>query len=63
VLAGTYDLLLGRINNNGGGNAGGATYIDGVYLTAVPEPSTYMMVIAGLGVLTLTAIRRKRASK
>jgi len=58
VLAGTYDLLLGRINNNGGGNAGGATYIDGVYLTqVVPEPSTYALILGGIA--TLLLIRRR----
>jgi hypothetical protein len=33
VGAGTYNLLFGRINNAGGGNASSGTYIDGVYLT------------------------------
>ena len=33
VGAGTYNLLFGRINDAGGGNASSGTYIDGVYLT------------------------------
>lgn len=58
VLAGTFDLLFGRKNNNGGGNAGGATYIDGVYLTqVVPEPSTYALILGGIA--TLLLIRRR----
>jgi hypothetical protein len=58
VLAGTYELLLGRFNNNGGGNASGGTYIDGVYLTqVVPEPSTYALILGGIA--TLLLIRRR----
>jgi len=58
VVAGTYNLLFGRINNAGGGNASGGTYIDGVYLTqAVPEPSTYALVLGGIA--TMVLIRRR----
>jgi len=58
VVAGTYNLLFGRINDVGGGNASGATYIDGVYLTqAVPEPSTYALVLGGIA--TMVLIRRR----
>jgi hypothetical protein len=41
VSAGTYNLLFGRINNAGGGNASSGTYIDGVYLTQGAALPTY----------------------
>jgi hypothetical protein len=41
VGAGTYNLLFGRINNAGGGNASSGTYIDGVYLTQGAALPTY----------------------
>jgi hypothetical protein len=41
VSAGTYNLLFGRINNAGGGNASDGTYIDGVYLTQGAALPTY----------------------
>ena len=41
VSAGTYNLLFGRINNEGGGNASSGTYIDGVFLTHGAAFPTY----------------------
>ena len=41
VSAGTYNLLFGRINNEGGGNASSGTYIDGVFLTQGAAFPTY----------------------
>ena len=45
---------------SGGGTAdrrGG--YLDNVIVTAVPEPSTYMMLLAGLGLMGTIAFRRR----
>lgn len=48
-----------------GANAGSNFQIDDIsfqQITAVPEPSTYMLMAAGLGVLGVVARRRKRAA-
>lgn len=50
------DFLHGFLNNDNGGVAMGYTYLT---VTAVPEPETYAMLLAGLG-LTGWMVRRKR---
>jgi hypothetical protein len=48
-----------RPNNASGGFAGG---VDGVSITAVPEPETYAMLLAGLGLLGFIGRRRKQTA-
>lgn len=38
-----------------------AVGIDNILITAVPEPDTYAMLLAGLGILAAVALRRKTA--
>ena len=45
-----------------GGGAQSFVFYDGLTVTPVPEPETYAMLLAGLGLLTLTARRRTRAA-
>ncbi|SFE72549.1 PEP-CTERM sorting domain-containing protein [Nitrosomonas sp. Nm166] len=50
----TYSLIF----QNAGGDDVGAV-LDNVSVVAVPEPETYAMLLAGLGLLGFTALRRK----
>jgi hypothetical protein len=50
------DILHGFLNNNDSAVAFGSTYLT---VTAVPEPETYAMLLAGLG-MTGWMVRRKR---
>jgi hypothetical protein len=57
VTAGTYDFsILGTVD---GATAG--TELDHIVVTGVPEPETYAMMLAGLGLLGFMA-RRRRAN-
>lgn len=49
-----------NFNNAGGDNVG--IVLDNVSVTAVPEPETYAMLLAGLGVMGAVARRRKAQS-
>lgn len=62
VLSGfTAELAAGAYTLTVGGDAGaGASYGGNVVLTPVPEPETYAMMLAGLGVVGLVAARRRR---
>lgn len=51
------DILHGFLNNDNGGVLQGATYLT---VTAVPEPETYAMLLAGLGLTGWMVRRRKR---
>lgn len=55
-LSGT-DFLHGFVNNDNGGVLQGSTYLT---VTAVPEPETYAMLLAGLGMTGWMVRRRKR---
>ena len=39
------------------------SYLDGVSVTAVPEPASYAMLLAGLGVMATVARRRSKATQ
>jgi hypothetical protein len=55
ATAGTYEFKIAA-NNPAGGYSGG-TAVDNVVLSAVPEPSTYALVLGGIA--TLLLIRRR----
>jgi hypothetical protein len=55
ATAGTYEFKIAA-NNPAGGLSGG-TAVDNVILSAVPEPSTYALVLGGIA--TLLLIRRR----
>ncbi|WP_317205306.1 FxDxF family PEP-CTERM protein [Janthinobacterium sp.] len=58
LSAGSYFLKVeGNVIGNGGGTYGGDLTV-----SAVPEPETYAMLLAGLGLLGFAA-RRKAANK
>jgi hypothetical protein len=60
---GTLNLTTGQAVNNGavgGGFAGQIVGISALNLNAVPEPETYAMLLAGLGVLGFKVRRRKQ---
>jgi len=57
--AGSYFLLVSGITS---GTAGGA-YSGSISVTAVPEPESYAMLLAGLGVMGAIAMRRNKAKK
>lgn len=46
----------------GGGGTGGLPLGDGSHVTPIPEPSTYAMLLAGLGCIVLVARRRQMQS-
>jgi hypothetical protein len=48
-----------RFNDNNGAINGNSEWITGVAVAAVPEPETYAMFLAGLGLLGFTARKRK----
>lgn len=51
----TYAIeVMGSVGNGGSGN-----YSGNVSISAVPEPKTYAMLLAGLGLLAFTARRRR----
>ena len=56
TASGTYNLSF----QNGGGDNMGAM-LDNVSVAAVPEPETYAMMLAGLGLLGFMARRKKSA--
>ena len=55
--SGTYSLSFA---NNGGDNIG--ALLDNVSVTAVPEPETYAMLLAGLGLLGAAQRRKSKAA-
>ena len=61
VLSGfTGTLAPGAYTLNISGNAGaGASYGGNVVLTPIPEPETYALMLAGLGVVGFMAARRR----
>ena len=56
TVSGSFALSF---HNQGGDNIG--VLLDNVSVTAVPEPETYAMMLAGLGLLGFMAKRRKQA--
>jgi hypothetical protein len=57
VAPGTYELFFERTSQSG------TARIDNLSLTAVPEPGTYALMLAGLGVVGFLARRRKTAQQ
>ena len=57
--AGRYYLNITGVTN---GTAGGI-YTGAISVTAVPEPETYAMFLAGLGIMGAIAARRNKAKK
>ena len=56
----TYALQIsGNVGPTANGSTGGATYGGSINISAVPEPKTYAMLLAGLGLLAFTARRRR----
>jgi len=53
-VTGSYSLIF---QNSGSDNIG--ALLDNVSVTAVPEPETYAMLLAGLGLLGFAACRKK----
>jgi len=51
------DFLHGFVNNNNGGVLAGATFLT---VAAVPEPETYALLLAGLGLIGACVRRQKR---
>jgi hypothetical protein len=60
ILGSTTDTYAVQVQGTVG-NAGSASYGGSVNISAVPEPKTYAMLLAGLGLLAFTA-RRRRAN-
>lgn len=54
LIPGAYSLRI-----SGTTAAGGASYGGNVVLTPVPEPETYALMLAGLGVIGFVAARRR----
>ena len=55
-----YSTLGVNVNNNGGANALSHATLYGASVTAVPEPETYALMLAGLGVVGFVARRRNQ---
>lgn len=55
-LAGPHTLTIGGV-----GDAGSSAYTGSISVTVVPEPETYALMLAGLGVVGLLARRRRSA--
>ena len=63
--AGTYSLVVGGATYDGAGtNAGNRAYGFGatVAVAPIPEPETYAMLLAGLGLVGAVARRRKSSA-
>ena len=54
LIPGAYNLRL-----SGTAGTGGASYGGNVVLTPIPEPETYALMLAGLGVVGFVAARRR----
>jgi len=59
ITAGAGQVLQFGFSNTATNYAGSAIYYDNVSLAPVPEPSTYALMLAGLGWLGLAARRRR----
>ncbi len=62
VLGNTTDTYAIKVDGSIGGTLGSTTtgsYGGNVNISAVPEPKTYAMLLAGLGLLAFTARRRR----
>ncbi len=61
IVAGTYDLRVnGTLTGSAGGTYGGTM---SAVAAPVPEPETYAMMLAGLGLMGFMARRRKQAQE
>lgn len=60
VLAGVHYVAVSGFADFGFGGGGSADYVYSLEVSAVPEPETYAMMLAGLGVLGFLARRRRR---
>jgi hypothetical protein len=65
LISGSYSFdyqnnEFGALIGNGDGNFIGAL-LDNVAVTSVPEPESYAMFMAGLGVMGFIARRRKKS--
>ncbi|TRW14247.1 PEPxxWA-CTERM sorting domain-containing protein [Glacieibacterium frigidum] len=56
-FVGTGSAVTFAITATGGGNSGGVV-LDNISVTAVPEPATWGLMIAGFGMVGFTARRR-----
>ena len=62
VVAGSTSLPAGnfKLTVSGIAAAGGASYGGNIVATPVPEPESYAMLLAGLGVMGAIAVRRNK---
>lgn len=58
LMAGSYTLTFGGKWNGNNGNNSSTFAVPSVSITAVPEPETYAMLLAGLGLIG-AIVRRK----
>lgn len=64
VLSGSTFLPAGDFTLQVSGNAGtGASYAGSIVAAAVPEPETYAMLLAGLGLMGAVARRRNKSKE
>lgn len=59
TLSKASDVTFYWKDNQFGDNTGGIS----LNVSAVPEPETYAMLLAGLGLMTVVGVRRRRAGK